>query len=199
MISLLKNIDSFDIVLASKSPRRYELLKMIGLDFKVRPSHAEEIYENHMSPVEYVLDNAHRKGMLVANKLPDSLIISADTIVILNDQILEKPENELHARRILQQLSGKTHEVITGFGFTLLEEEKSVFDYETTKVTFRKLNQTEISAYIETGEPFDKAGAYGAQGAGSLLIQKVEGCFYNVVGLPLSKFFMTLDKFLLDI
>jgi septum formation protein len=199
MLSLLKNIDQFDIILASQSPRRFELLKMIGLDFKVRPSHAEEIYQDHLSPVEYVLENARNKALIVANKSPESLVISADTIVVLKGDILEKPRDESHARDILHRLSGNTHEVITGFGFVLLDMEKFVFDHEITRVTFRNLRQSEIRAYVNTGESFDKAGGYGAQGVGSLLIKQVEGCFFNVIGLPLAKFFTTLDKFLLQL
>ena len=199
MISLLKNIDKYNIVLASESPRRFELLKMIGLDFKVRPSHAEESYENHLTPIEYTLHNARKKGEVIAKKEPDSIIISADTIVVFRDKILEKPDDEAHAWQILNRLSGATHQVITGFGFILLSQNKYVFDHEITKVTFRKLSQQEIRAYIESGEPFDKAGGYGAQGLGSLLIKHVDGCFFNVVGLPLAKLFTTLDKFLVQL
>jgi septum formation protein len=172
---------------------------MIGLGFKVSTSHAEEIYQDHMSPVEYVLENARKKALIVANKSPGSLIISADTIVVHKGDILEKPSDEAHARDILHRLSGNTHEVITGFGFVLLEREMYVFDYEKTWVTFRNLRQSEISTYINTGEFFDKAGGYGAQGIGSLLIKRVDGCFFNVIGLPLAKFFTTLDKFLMQI
>lgn len=196
MISLLKNFDQYTIILASQSPRRYELLKMIGLDFKVRPSNVPEIYDNHLSPAEYVLQNARKKGEPIAEKEPGCIVISADTIVVLHDKILEKPVNEAHAYHILNHLSGHTHQVITGFGFMFYAREKQMFDYETTDVTFRKLSQKEIRAYIESGEPFDKAGGYGAQGLGSLLIKKVDGCFFNVVGLPLAKFFTTLDQFL---
>lgn len=199
MLSLLKNIDKYNIILASQSPRRFELLKMIGLEFKVRPSHAEEVYENHLTPVDYTLQNAKKKGEIIANKEPESIIISADTIVVLRDKILEKPEDEAHARDIINRLSGTTHQVITGFGFILLSENRQVFDHEITKVTFRKLSQQEIRAYIESGEPFDKAGGYGAQGLGSVLIKRVDGCFYNVVGLPLAKFFTTLDRFLIQL
>jgi septum formation protein len=199
MLSLLKNIDQYEIILASQSPRRYELLKMIGLKFKVRPSHAEEINKDNLPPIEYTLKNARIKGHEIANKAPESLIISADTIVVHKGEILEKPKDEAHAREILKKLSGKTHEVVTGFGFILLSDNKSVFRHEVSKVTFRTLSQFEISAYINTGEPFDKAGGYGAQGAGSLLIKRIEGCFFNVVGLPLANFFVTLDKFLLEI
>jgi len=199
MLSLLKNIDEFYIILASQSPRRYELLKMIGLNFKVQPSHVEEIFKDDLSPVEYALKNAKKKGRTIAKLAPESIVISADTIVLHKDKILEKPRDESHAREILRRLSGKTHEVITGFGLSLEAKNKFVFDHEITKVTFRNLSQTEISAYINTGEPFDKAGGYGAQGAGSLLINKVDGCFFNVVGLPLANFFVTLHKFLMEI
>ncbi len=196
MLSLLKNLDQYDIILASESPRRFELLKMIGLDFIVRPSHTEEQYKDHFTPVEYAIDNARKKGMVVAKKSPQALVISADTIVIHKNHILEKPIDESHAREILQGLSNSTHEVITGFGIIYLPENKSVFDFEKTKVTFRTLTQKEITAYVNSGEPLDKAGGYGAQGLGSLLIKKIDGCFYNVVGFPLTKFFVTLDKFL---
>lgn len=199
MLSLLKNIDKYTIILASQSPRRYELLKMIGLDFKVCASFAKESYEDHLSPIEYVLQNARKKGEMIAAKEPESIIISADTIVVLRDKILEKPENAAHAQYVLNRLSGVTHQVVTGFGFILLSENKQIFDHEITHVTFRKLSPQEIRAYIESGEPFDKAGGYGAQGLGSLLIEKVDGCFFNVVGLPLAKFFTTLDNFLVQI
>jgi septum formation protein len=199
MLSLLKDLDKFDIILASESPRRFDLLRMVGLTFKVRPSHITEIYSNHLSAIEYAIENARKKGDYIASTLPQSLVISADTIVVLNDEILEKPKDESHAFQILSKLSGNTHEVITGFGFTSKNYKRTVFDHEVTKVTFHNLSQGEIHTYIETGEPFDKAGAYGAQGYGSLLIKKVDGCFFNVVGLPLSKFFKTLDKFLLNL
>jgi septum formation protein len=199
MLSFLKNIDEFEFILASQSPRRYELLKMIGLNFKVQPSHAEEIFRDDLSPVDYAISNARKKGLSIAQISPDSLVISADTIVVHKSDILEKPNDEAHARDILRRLSGNTHEVVTGFGLSLKSKNKFVFDHEITKVTFRNLTQNEITAYINTGESFDKAGGYGAQGTGSLLIKRVEGCFFNVVGLPLANFFSTLDKFLMDI
>jgi len=197
MLSLLKNVNRYNFILASQSPRRYELLKMIGLKFKVRPSHIDEIYQDHLQPSEYAVKNAKKKGAFIALKYPESIVIAADTIVILKDEILEKPKDEAHAYTILKRLNGKTHKVITGFGFIAEGMQKSLFDYEVTEVTFRKLTQNEIKTYINTGEPFDKAGGYGAQGHGSLLIKSVNGCFFNVVGLPLAKFFILLDKFLL--
>jgi septum formation protein len=172
---------------------------MIGLDFKVRPSHIEEVYEDHLNPVEYTIENAKEKGHTVAVKFPNSIVISADTVVVLNNEILEKPHDEKHAYNILKKLCGKTHEVVTGFGFILKSAEKAVYSHEITKVSFRNLTQHEIRTYINTGEPFDKAGGYGAQGNGSLLINGVNGCFFNVVGLPLAKFFKLFEKFLLEL
>jgi septum formation protein len=195
MLSLLKNLGDFDIILASESPRRLELLKMIGLNFAVHPSQIEETYQDHLTPVEYALDNAKRKSEKIAEKYPASLIISADTIVTCENEVLEKPQDERHAYKILNKLSGRTHEVITAFGICRINSGISVFDYEMTRVTFRRLTDDEIHAYIKTGEPFDKAGGYGAQGYGSLLIERVEGCYFNVVGLPLAKFYTMLKTF----
>jgi septum formation protein len=196
MLKLLKNINKFDIILASKSPRRCDLLKMIGLKFRVCPSNVEENYQDYFSPVEYVTKNAKKKNENIAEKYPESLVISADTIVVLNNEILEKPDDKEHAEEILKKLSGKTHKVITGFGVSVHSRRKSLYAYETTKVTFRDLTDIEIEAYCKTGEPFDKAGGYGAQGIGSMIIEKVDGCFFNVVGLPLSKFYTIIRQFL---
>ena len=199
MLSLLKNLDSFDIILASASPRRFELLRMIGLDFTVRPSNVDEIYQDHLTPQEYVIENAKKKGRYIAEKFPESLVISADTIVVYKDKILEKPRDEKHAMDIIKLLIGRTHQVLTGFGFILQANRCEKFNIESSLVTFRNLSQEEIRAYINTGESFDKAGGYGAQGQGALLIKKIDGCFYNVVGLPLSAFFSTLNNFLLEL
>lgn len=199
MLSLLKNLDDFKVILASESPRRYELLTMIGLNFVVRPSHIAEVYQDHLSPLEYARENARKKGDFIATKYPEALVISADTIVILRRQILEKPQDEAHAYQLLKMLSGKTHEVITAFGLKIKAKDAAIFSHESTRVTFRRLAENEIRAYVNTGEPLDKAGAYGAQGQGSVLIEKVDGCFFNVVGLPLSNFFATLNRFLLKI
>ena len=196
MLSLIKKINKYDIILASKSPRRIELLKMIGLKFKVYPSNIEEKYQHQLTPVEYVLKNAREKNEPAALQYPTSLIISADTIVVLKNEILEKPHDKNHAYEILKKLNGNTHEVITGFGISTNSFANTIFDYQVTKVTFRYLSNHEIRAYCNTDEPLDKAGGYGAQGFGSMLIEKVDGCFYNVVGFPLVKFYITLRKFL---
>jgi septum formation protein len=194
MLSSFNKINQNKIILASQSPRRYDLLKMIGMDFEVVPSDIIENNGNNLQPLEYALMNAKEKAKVVSDKYPNSLVISADTIVVLGNKILEKPDDAKHALEILTQLNGKIHEVITAFGIIFKNKSISRFDYERTKVKFRKLSIDKIKEYIETGEPLDKAGGYGAQGLGSLLIEKVDGCFYNVVGFPLGKFFIMYEK-----
>ena len=197
MEHILKNQEKYHIILASASPRRKELLAMVGLVFEVVPSNVEELYRDHLTPVEYVLENARNKGMHVAKQNQSSVVISADTIVVLNDQILEKPRDRTDARSLLKKLSGNTHQVYTGFGIIHYAEKRHIFAYEKTDVSFRVLSDEMIEWYLETGEPYDKAGAYGAQGKGTLLIERVNGCYFNVVGLPLSKFFFMLNEFIL--
>lgn len=193
---MFKKVKNIKIILASQSPRRLDLLQMIGLDFEVEPSNIIEENHNDLDPLEYAMLNAQNKAKVVAEKFPHSLIISADTIVVLGNKILEKPENKKHAFEILSLLNGKTHEVITAFGIMLKKNNISVFDYEKTRVKFRKIKPDDLKEYIKTGEPLDKAGGYGAQGLGSLLIERVDGCFYNVVGFPLGKFYLIFEKVL---
>jgi len=197
MISQYNNI--IRIILASQSPRRYDLLNMIGLDFEVKPSNIVEKNHNKLLPLDYAMYNAKEKAKVVSDKYPDALIISADTIVIYNNQILEKPDNESHAFEILNKLNGNEHQVITAFGIVVKNKSISAFDYETTRVKFRKLSTKRIKEYIKTGESLDKAGGYGAQGLGSLLIDRVEGCFYNVVGFPIGKFYVMFKNVINDI
>jgi len=197
MISQYNNI--IKIILASQSPRRYDLLNMIGLKFEVKPSNIAEKNHNKLQPLDYALFNAKEKAKVVSEKYPDALIISADTIVIYDNQILEKPEDENHAFDILNKLNGNEHQVITAFGIVIKNKNISIFDYETTQVIFRQLTPEKIKEYVKTGESLDKAGAYGAQGLGSLLIDRVEGCFYNVVGFPIGKFYTMFEDVINDI
>jgi len=199
LFSLIENLDKIDVILASASPRRYELLKTIGLDFRVVVSEVKEDKINADNLIDGVINNARKKGTNIANKYPDALIICADTIVVVGDKILGKPKDEKDARLMLENLSGRTHQVITGFGLIFNKYNKSIFDAVTTDVTFRNLSNEEILAYVNTGEAVDKAGAYAIQGQGSILVEKINGCYFNVVGFPISKFFMCLDKFLKDI
>jgi nucleoside triphosphate pyrophosphatase len=187
------------IILASQSPRRYDLLKMIGLDFEVKPSNIIEMNHDELPPLEYAMFNAKEKAKVVAEQYPDSMIISADTIVIHDNHILEKPEDESNAYEIINKLNGNEHQVITAFGIVIKNQNIWNFDYETTQVIFRNLSSDKIKEYIETGESLDKAGGYGAQGMGSLLIERVEGCFYNVVGFPLGKFYVMYENILIEL
>jgi septum formation protein len=196
LFSLIENLSKVDIILASASPRRYELLKSIGLDFRVVPSHVPENLEITMTPAESVISNARKKGREVAGKFPKSLVISADTIVVLGDRCMGKPQSEQDAFDMLRSLSGQRHLVYTAIGLTFQKYARSNFDVVSTEVTFRKITDEEIWAYINAGEPFDKAGAYGIQGQGAILVEKINGCFFNVVGFPLSRFFIMLDEFL---
>jgi septum formation protein len=198
MVWFINNFERYHFVLASASPRRSELLRMIGFPFDIIPSHIEENYQNNLNPIDYVLQNAHHKGDAVAKQYPASIVIAADTVVVFKNDLLEKPRNKRHARQLLSKLSGQTHQVYTGFGLINRSRDKSKFEYEKTDVTFRSLSNRMIEWYLETGEPYDKAGAYGAQGKGALLIECVKGCYFNVVGLPLSKFFYVLNEFLIQ-
>ncbi len=196
LFSLIESLERLDIILASASPRRFELLKQIGLDFKVVPSNLNEDMQLNSSHEDLVMQNAKAKGLFVAERHPESLVISADTIVVYERQILGKPSTENEAYEMLKLLSGKTHQVYTGIGLFLKKYDGLKLDAVCTNVTFRKLSEEEILAYINTGEPFDKAGAYGIQGQGALLVERIEGCYYNVVGFPLAKFYLMLNEFL---
>ncbi len=196
LFSLISGLERLNIILASASPRRFELLQQIGLDFKVVLPDIEEKIEHQTGIENLVLQNAKEKALSVAQKYPESLVIGADTIVSINNQILGKPNFEEDAFKMLQSLSGKTHQVYTAIALALKKYDALKFDVVCTNVTFRSLNNDEIWAYINTGEPFDKAGAYGIQGQGALLVEKIDGCFYNVVGLPLTKFYLMLVEFL---
>ncbi len=187
------------IVLASTSPRRQNLLKQLGLNFIVHPSGIEENLSQVSSPEEYVLTLSRKKAIEVAKNYNDALIISADTIVVLDGEIINKPKDPDEARQMLKKLSGKTHKVYTGFTILDTKTNKIYSDFEVTDVKFRELEDNEIEQYIATGSPFDKAGAYGIQDDyGAVFVERINGCFYNVVGFPLTKFYLAMKKFLSD-
>ncbi|MCB0282090.1 MAG: septum formation inhibitor Maf [Calditrichae bacterium] len=196
IFSLITNLEHLDIILASTSPRRFELLDSTGLKFKVIPSGFDESKIIIKNPEEYVKEAALQKGLEVAKNHPGHLVISADTIVVLDRQILGKPNHEDHAIEMLKQLSGKKHTVLTAFGLFLLRFDKQVVETVSTDVTMQFLSDELIEAYVNTGEPLDKAGAYAIQGQGAMLIEKINGSYSNVVGFPLAEFFQTLDNFL---
>lgn len=173
------------LILASASPRRKELLGYITKDFTVRVSDADETTDPCMDAKDTVLHLAKIKGEAVHKDYPEDTVISADTVVVLGNNILGKPHSEEEAFSMLRSLSGRTHEVYTGV-YIITPDETSCF-YEETQVKFCELSDDDIRKYIATGEPFDKAGAYGIQGKGCTLISSISGDYYNVMGLPAAK------------
>ena len=171
------------IILASKSPRRQELLKYITEDFTVKTAEVDEALPDGISPKEAVLYLSKIKAVPFENE--NGIIIGADTVVAIDGVILGKPDGKSDAKAMLRLLSGKTHSVFTGVT-VIKNKEYHSFAVET-KVTFFELSDSEIEAYVNTLEPLDKAGAYGIQGYGSLLVEKIDGDYFNVVGLPVSK------------
>jgi len=182
------------LILASSSPRRYELLKQLGLDFDVIPSKIEEDFVFDESPQEHVVRLAMEKALDVGNQFPHSWIIGADTIVYVEGTVLGKPKSHEEAREMLQRLSGKEHQVFTGISVCHLQKEKSEREVVETKVRVKPLSQVEMEWYVDTGEPFDKAGGYGIQGIGSFMIESIHGSYTNVVGLPLCELMQMLIR-----
>ena len=172
------------IVLASASPRRRALLAALGLEFEVIPSHAEEVFTGE--PCEMVVLNARIKRDEVAGRLEKpSLVIAADTLVFLDEHVLGKPADLDEARAMLSRLSGGTHQVITGLALIDTASGETVEGYEVTDVTFRTLAEDEIDRFVRAVRPTDRAGAYTVDGPGSLLVERYEGCYQNVLGLPI--------------
>lgn len=174
-------------ILASASPRRRQLLEQIGADFEVAVSNAEENIDENIPPHILVQQLALLKGVDTAKKLRRGYIISADTVVVAEGHILGKPSGRDDAKRMLEMLSGSIHYVYTGICVTEAETGRAYTDYEKTEVTFVELTKEEIENYIDCGEPFDKAGAYGIQGKGAVFVSSINGDYGNVVGLPLCK------------
>lgn len=174
------------VILASTSPRRRELLQQIGLTFTVDPADVDETILSGEKPEHYAVRVALDKARVAAARAGRGIIVAADTIVLLDDIILGKPLDDRDAERMLSMLSGKRHRVITGLALIDAGKGRSITDAAVTSVWFRQLTAAEIGSYVTSGEPRDKAGAYGIQGKGALLVHKIEGCYFNVVGLPLS-------------
>jgi|WetSurMetagenome_2_1015567.scaffolds.fasta_scaffold44970_3 septum formation protein len=184
------------LILASQSPRRKILLKQIGLKFRVIPSHVSEVFFSNQSPGDNAKRIAIDKASEIVGQLKKGIVIGADTIVVLDHHVLGKPMSKDDAKRMLKLLSGREHSVYTGFVLIDVESKRRVAAVEETKVRFRKLDDKEITAYIDSGSPMDKAGSYGIQDDfGAVFVEKVNGCFYNVVGFPLARFYTTLQQF----
>ncbi len=184
------------LVLASSSPRRAQLLRLIDLPFTVCPSSVAEDGVAHLSPEEQAVDLAKRKAQAVASVFTWGIVAGADTIVELDGRIFGKPVDAEEARHMLLELSGRTHNVYTGIALQDCPTGRQASDFSCTSVTFRALDEDEIDAYIATGSPLDKAGAYGIQDLSAIFAEKIEGCFYNVMGFPLTKFYLMLRDFI---
>lgn len=175
------------LILASNSPRRRELLQNAGFEFDVRPSGIEETRLPGEPPEDFARRLARDKALDVARQsIAGSFVLGADTVVAVNGEILEKPVDAADAARMLRTLSGRTHRVMTGVCLVRAPETVMAWTHETTSVTFRNLTEEEIGSYVASGEPFDKAGGYAIQGLASRFIPRIEGCYFNVVGLPIS-------------
>ncbi|MCI9061621.1 MULTISPECIES: Maf family protein [Romboutsia] len=183
-----------NIILASASPRRKEILENASVKFEVMASCIEELTLDGESPCQMVMRLAFEKGMDIASRQKSDLIISADTIVVIDNTVLGKPENEIEARKMITSLSGRTHQVITGISLINLDNNKKIIDYVISNVKFKNLSEEDINDYIRTKESLDKAGAYGIQGYGALLVDEIQGDYFNIVGLPISRLSDLLKK-----
>ena len=183
-----------ELVLASHSPRRAALLEQMGFSFRILTGHVCEDSHVPDHPVDHVMTLSERKARAVLDRVNRGIIVGADTIVFLKNKIYGKPNNEEEARWMLKELSGETHHVFTGFTL-LLCNGSHVSDVEKTAVTFRALENWEIDAYVRSGRSFDKAGGYGIQDQSGLFVERIDGCFYNVVGFPLTRFYKCLKNF----
>ena len=175
------------LILASASPRRADLLSLLQVKFRVLPGEATEVTHEHLSPLEICQLNAHRKARAVAKRIPDDLVLAADTLVFLDDEILGKPRNVQEARWMLSRLQGRTHQVVTGVCLMHLRGHRERIFAVSTDVLFHPLDQRQIRDYLARINPLDKAGAYAIQESGERIISEISGSYSNVVGLPLER------------
>ena len=180
------------VLLASASPRRRELLTMVGIAHEVIPADIDETYLRGEAPLAHAERLARHKAETIAQVAPDAVVIGADTIVVIDDHVLGKPRDEEHAAAMLRQLSGRTHEVFTAVAVARGARTESAVDI--VSVTFREVREDEIRAYITTREPMDKAGAYGIQGYGATIVQRIDGDFFAVMGLSLGRLVRLLER-----
>lgn len=182
-----------EIILASQSPRRKELLEEVGLRFRVEPAQIEEHLDESLPITQAIEQLAKEKAMPIAHRHPQCIVIGADTLVAVDGLVLGKPADEADAARMLRMLSGRRHQVIGGVALLCGNEE--VLFHCVSEVRFFPLREEEIAAYIRSGEPMDKAGAYGIQGLGRLFVESICGDYFNIVGLPVSRLMRALDQF----
>ncbi len=178
------------LILASASPRRAELLRNAAIPFVVEPAHVSEQPAAHETPADYAQRLARDKARAVFVRHPRGAVLGADTVVVVDQHLLEKPTDEADAARMLRLLSGRTHQVITGVCLVAPDFEQT--EAEITQVVFSPLSDREIAAYVTSGEPMDKAGAYAIQGIASRWVERIEGCYFNVVGLPVPRVYRML-------
>lgn len=185
------------VILASKSPRRVEILEKIVKEFEVVQSNFDENTIDFKGDIEkYVKDLSRNKAIEVSKRLSEpSIVIAADTVVFQDGKVLEKPKNEEDAFSMLSSLSGNTHKVYSGICLINTYDDTVVTDCDCTEVRFSELNPRQIRNYINSGEPMDKAGAYGIQGLGGAFVEGIKGCYYNVMGLPLNKLYKALENY----
>ena len=187
-------MNKMDIILASASPRRKTILSQIGIRFTIMKSNTVEDFSLNLPPEAFCEHWAREKAKDIAKNHPNSLIIGADTIVVLDKRILGKPQNREQSISMLKSLSGRTHEVLTGVSFIHLDSNYDITFNESTLVSFDTLTNNDILNYIDTYNPYDKAGSYGIQDRFSIHINKITGCYYNVMGFPISKFHRKLKS-----
>lgn len=183
------------IILASSSPRRAEILRDSGIPFEARPAHVDESPRDGEAPLDLVLRLAEAKARaVVAQASGACIVVGADTEVVMDGAVLGKPRSEEHAREMLARLAGRTHEVMTGLALLRLPDGMMRRVHEVTRVTFAAMSAAEIESYVASKEPFDKAGGYAIQGIGGRYVTRVEGCYFNIVGLPLAKLYAMLKE-----
>ncbi|MED5016141.1 Maf family protein [Paenibacillus chibensis] len=199
----MKSNHSRRIVLASTSPRRQELIASLHIPYEIHPSHADEHTPDDWTPQQIVEGLALRKAQavyeLIANPSENAVIVGSDTIVVLEGQVLGKPADDADAFRMLKSLQGRTHLVYTGVACIDAASGETLVRHRSTKVSMKELSDAKIDAYVKSGEPSDKAGAYGIQGLGATLVERIEGCYFTVVGLPVSLLSDMLSEFGIDI
>ncbi len=182
------------LILASASPRRRELLALAGLDFTVIPGDVDEIQHDGETPADQVRRLARAKALGIAEGRPEDWVLGADTLVVIDNLVMGKPRDREEAGRMLRLLSGRTHQVLTGYCLVNLAADILHLDHAVTEVVFETLTEDQINAYLDSGEPQDKAGAYAIQGLGAALVERINGSYTNVVGLPLSQVLGLLRK-----
>jgi septum formation protein len=187
------------IILASTSPRRKELLKQIGINFKIIPSNYKEDINLKLSNTNLAKVLALGKAKDVSGKLKEGIVIGSDTFIVFKNKRIGKPKNKKEAKKILKMISGKKIKIYSGVAIIDIKKNNKITDCEITEIKMKKLTPGEIDSYIKTGEPLDKAGAFGIQGMGAVFIEKINGCYSNIVGLPLNNLYKNLSKLNINI